>query len=51
MQYRVILERIREDYGPEQARIARDVLLEHCEWSFEKHGKPMLGHREVLSHF
>lgn len=51
MQYRVILERILEDYGPEQARFARDVLLEHCEWSLERHGKPMHRHRDVLRHF
>jgi hypothetical protein len=51
MQYRVILERIREDYGPEQARFARDVLLGHCEWSLENHGKPMHRHRDVLRHF
>lgn len=51
LQYRVVLERIREDYGPEQARFARNVLLEHCEWALQNHGKPMKNHREVLSHF
>lgn len=36
MQYRVVLERIREDYGPEKAQVAKNILLSHCNWSFKK---------------
>jgi hypothetical protein len=51
LQYQIILERIQADFGETQALKAKDVLLEHCEWSLEKHGKPMIKHREVLSRF
>lgn len=44
LQYRTILEHIKEDFGPEQVRKAKEVLLEHCEWSLEKYGKPMIKH-------
>lgn len=49
LQYRIILERILNDYGTRQTSKAIAVLLEHCNWSFEKYGKQMKKHREVKS--
>jgi|GEM_PF-3452251 predicted restriction endonuclease len=50
LQYEIILNRIKEDYGVEKLLKAKAVLMEHCEWSL-KHHKPMKKHRAVLSSF
>ena len=51
LQYEIILNRIKEDYGVEQLLKAKAVLLEHCKWSMEQHKKPMKKHRAVLNSF
>lgn len=51
LQYELILNRIKEDYGIEQLLKAKAVLMEHCEWSLQHHNKPMKKHRAVLNSF
>jgi hypothetical protein len=51
LQYELILNRIKEDYGIEQLLEAKAVLMEHCEWSLQHHKKPMKKHRAVLNSF
>ena len=51
LQYELILGFIKNDYGVERLKIAKSILLEHCEWSLEKHNKPMISHRRILEKF
>lgn len=44
LQCQTILEHIKEDFGPEKVRKAKEVLLEQCKFSLEKYGKPMIKH-------
>ena len=51
LQYKLILERIKNDYGREQLLKAKSVLMEHCEWSLKKHNKKRISHRKILNSF
>lgn len=51
LQYKLILECIKKDYGKEQLLKAKSVLMEHCEWSLKYHNKPMIIHRKILNSF
>ena len=51
LQYELVLNRIKEDYGEKELLKAIAVLREHCEWSLKNHKKPHKKHRAVLDSF
>jgi 5-methylcytosine-specific restriction endonuclease McrA len=51
LQYELVLNRIKEDYGEKELLKAIAVLREHCEWSLKHHNKPHKKHRAVLNSF
>lgn len=51
LQYEIILQKIKEDFGEPQLQKAKGVLHEHCEWSLKYHNKPMKSHLKILEKF
>lgn len=51
LQYKLILDCIKKDYGEEKLQKAISVLMENCEWSSKNYNNPMIKHRKILNSY